>query len=122
MNARERIKIALERANKSQRDLAQFMGLKSPTVSAMLAKDEIDSIKYLKAVEELTGFSFEWLRTGQGPERVEASANKVEEPGLVYYQEKLTSKDELIEELKARIADLKKYQELLEKQIRDKRD
>jgi hypothetical protein len=98
------------------------MGLKSPTVSAMLAKDEIDSIKYLKAVEQLTGFSFEWLRTGQGPERLEAPSNKVEEPGLVYYQEKLTSKDELIEELKARIVDLKKYQELLEKQIRDRKD
>jgi transcriptional regulator with XRE-family HTH domain len=120
MSTRERIKLALERSNKSQRDLAQFMGLKSPTVSAMLAKDEIDSIKYLKAVEELTGFSFEWLRTGEGPQQLQPSGNRVEEPEMVYWHEKLSSKDELIEELKARIADLKKYQELLEKQIREK--
>jgi transcriptional regulator with XRE-family HTH domain len=118
---RERILIALERSKKSQRDLAKAMGLSSPTVSSMLAKDEIDSIKYLKAVEELTGFRFEWLRTGAGPETSETENNKVEEPPLAYWQDKLKTKDELIEELKGRINDMKKYQELLEKQSKEKK-
>lgn len=121
MTIRERIIIALERSDKSQRDLAKAMGLTSPTVSSMLSKNEIDSIKYLKAVEELTGFSFEWLRTGIGPEKIE-SVNRVEEPPLTYWQEKLKTKDELIEELKGRINDMKKYQELLEKQFKEKKD
>jgi transcriptional regulator with XRE-family HTH domain len=121
MTVRERILIALERSKKSQRDLAKAMGLSSPTVSSMLAKDEIDSIKYLKAVEELTGFSFEWLRTGSGSEKPETQKSNVEEPPLTYWQDKLKTKDELIEELKGRITDMKKYQELLEKQAKDKK-
>lgn len=121
MTIKERITIALERSNKSQRDLAKLMKLSAPTVSSMLAKDEIDSIKYLKAVEELTGFRFEWLRTGIGAERPGLESDKVEEPNLEYWRDKLKTKDELIEELRSRIADMKKYQELLEKQIKAKK-
>jgi transcriptional regulator with XRE-family HTH domain len=107
--------MALEQSKKSQRELARAMGLSSPTVSSMLAKDEIDSIKYLKAVEELTGFRFEWIRTGSGPERV---SGMVEEPAVSYLHEKLTtSKDELIHELRSRIEEMKKYQHLLEQQV-----
>jgi predicted transcriptional regulator len=62
----ERINIALERSDRSQRDLAKLMGLSPSGVNKMLSKD-VDSIKYLKAVEDLTGYSFEWLRTGSGP-------------------------------------------------------
>lgn len=120
MTTRERIGIALERTHKSQRDLAKFMGLSSPTVSAMLSKEEIDSIKYLRAVETLTGFRFEWLRTGDGAEKKQAAvASHAEEPTVAYWRDKLQTKDELIEELKGRINDMKKYQELLEKQTND---
>jgi transcriptional regulator with XRE-family HTH domain len=115
VSIRERIAIALERSRKSQRDLAKAMGLTSPTVSSMLSKDEIDSIKYLRAVEELTGFSFEWIRTGTGPEKTEVV---VEEPQSEYWQTQFkSSRDELIEELRSRISEMKKYQELLEKKV-----
>jgi transcriptional regulator with XRE-family HTH domain len=115
VSIRERIAIALERSRKSQRDLAKAMGLTSPTVSSMLSKDEIDSIKYLKAVEELTGFNFEWIRTGTGPEKADAV---VEEPQSAYWQTQFkSSRDELIDELRSRISEMKKYQELLEKKV-----
>lgn len=117
MTVKERISLALERSDKSQRDLAKVMGLSPPTVSSMLAKDEIDSIKYLKAVEGLTGFSFEWLRTGKGQEKNEP-VDKTEDASLDYWKDKLKSKDELIDELRNRIGEMKKYQELLEKQLR----
>jgi transcriptional regulator with XRE-family HTH domain len=112
---RERISLALERSDKSQRDLAKLMGLSPPTVNSMLSKDEIDSIKYLKAVEELTGFSFEWLRTGKGQEK-NGPIDKTDDVSLEYWKDKLKSKDELIDELRSRILEMKKYQELLEKQ------
>jgi transcriptional regulator with XRE-family HTH domain len=115
VSIRERIAIALERSRKSQRDLAKAMGLTSPTVSSMLSKDEIDSIKYLKAVEELTGFNFEWIRTGTGPEKPDTV---VEEPQSAYWQTQFkSSRDELIDELRSRITEMKKYQELLEKKV-----
>jgi hypothetical protein len=121
VTSKERISIALERSKKSQRDLAKFMNLAPPTVNSMLSKDEIDSVKYFQAVEDLTGFRFEWLRTGRGPERLNAETNKTEEPTVDYWQDKLKSKDELIEELRGRIDDMKKYQELLEKQVKGKK-
>jgi transcriptional regulator with XRE-family HTH domain len=117
MNIRERITLALERADKSQRDLSKFMGLSSPTVSSMLAKEDIDSMKYLKAVEDLTGYRFEWLRTGSLPEKVDDDQRQDQLP-LTYLKEKMATKDELIEELRARIADMRKYTELLEKQLK----
>lgn len=120
MTVKERIALALERSDKSQRDLAKLMGLSSPTVSSMLSKDEIDSIKYLKAVEDLTGFRFEWLRTGSGPEKV-GEVNNMTEPDLAHWQNIVRSKEELIEELRGRINDMKKYQELLEKQVKGKK-
>ena len=104
---------------KSQRDLAKHMGLSSPTVSSMLSKNDIDSVKYIKAVEDLTGYSFEWLRTGKGTEK-KGEERKKEELDLFYWQDKLKSKDELIEELRGHLADMKKYQELLEKQLKRK--
>jgi transcriptional regulator with XRE-family HTH domain len=118
---KERIALALERSDNSQRDLAKLMGLSSPTVSSMLAKDEIDSMRYLKAVEELTGFRFEWLRTGIGPEKVGDEKINIEPHSEIYWQEKLKSKDELIEELRGRIGDMKKIQEMLEKQLKGKK-
>jgi transcriptional regulator with XRE-family HTH domain len=108
MTIRERIAIALERSKKSQRDLARAMGLTSPTVSSMLSKDEIDSIKYLKAVEELTGYRFEWLRMGSGPEK-STTTSLAEEPNEIYWNDKLKTKDELIEELRRRISDMANY-------------
>lgn len=119
---KERISIALSRSGNSQRDLAKHMGLSAPTVSTMLAKEEIDSIKYLKAVEELTGYRFEWLRTGFGPEKIDAGADdKFDEMTLAYWKDKLKTKDELIEELRGRIGDMKKLQELMEQNLKQKK-
>jgi len=116
----ERIALALERTDKSQRDLAKFMGLAAPTVNAMLAKDDIDSIRYLKAVEELTGYRFEWLRTGIGPEKLDEQANEEQLPDA-FVMDIVKTKNELIEELKGRIGDMKKYIEVLENQIKDEK-
>ena len=120
MTIAERIALALERTDKSQRDLAKFMGLAAPTVNAMLAKDDIDSIRYLKAVEELTGYRFEWLRTGIGPEKLDEQANEEQLPDA-FVMDIVKTKNELIEELKGRIGDMKKYIEVLENQIKDEK-
>jgi len=117
VTVKERIALALETTDKSQRDLAKFMGLTSPTVSSMLAKEEIDSIKYLRAVEDLTGYRFEWLRTGKGLEKIEIGVPQEQLP-ISFLMDKIKTKDELIEELKGRIGDMKKYIQLLEQQVK----
>ena len=67
MTIKERINLALERAGKSQRDLAKAMGKSSPAVSEMLSKPgELDSLAYIEATATLTGYSFESIRTGNG--------------------------------------------------------
>lgn len=83
MTIQERIKLALSRSGKSQTDLAKRLDKHTGTVSEMLSKEsDIDSIAYVRATAELTGFSFEWLRTGEGPEQgseltiVQESSNK----------------------------------------------
>lgn len=79
-----RINRALEESGKSQRDLAKAMGKSSAAVSEMLSKEgEIDSISYLEATAELTGFSFEWLRTGKGEEKAK-DISVVEDRTLTY--------------------------------------
>lgn len=114
MTIGERIALALERADKSQRDLAKFMRLSSPTVSAMLSKKdgEIDSIKYLKAVEELTGYKFEWLRTGEGPEKEMLIAKLPDEKTIQKLEDLVASKQKTIDLLEEKIRrmeeDLKK--------------
>jgi hypothetical protein len=70
MTSKERIKLALSRAGKSQSDLAKWLDRDPGTVSEQLNKPgEMDSIRYLQGTAEITGFSFEWLRTGEGQER-----------------------------------------------------
>lgn len=70
MTVRERIKIALDRSGKSQGDLANALGVRQGSVSAVLSREtDFDSLKYLEATERVTGFRFEWLRTGTGPQR-----------------------------------------------------
>jgi transcriptional regulator with XRE-family HTH domain len=115
----ERINIALERSDRSQRDLARLMGLSPSGVNKMLSKD-VDSIKYLKAVEELTGYRFEWLRTGSGPEKLDTETNEIDALTLGYLKDKLRTKDDLIEEQRGRIADQKKLIEVLERLTKKK--
>ena len=72
MTVRERIKIALDRSGKSQVDLADLLQVRQGSVSGVLNREtEFDSLKYLEATERLTGYRFEWLRTGKGPEKTE---------------------------------------------------
>lgn len=119
MTIKDRITIALDRTDKSRRDIAKSMGLAASTVNSMLSKDDIDSIKYLKAVEELTGYRFEWLRTGVGPEKVDEQVS--EQLPDVFVMDIVKTKNELIDELKGRISDMKKYIEVLEHQIEDQK-
>lgn len=73
---RERIKLALDRAGKTQQDLADYLNIRKGSVSAVLNRDtEFDSLKYLEATEVLTGYSFDWLRTGNGPQTLAAPAS-----------------------------------------------
>lgn len=120
---KERIAIALKRSDKSQTDLAKLMGLAQATVNAMLSKESgLDSIKYLQAVETLTGYCFEWLRTGNGPEKLsDKGSSDIDEQTLFFLRDKLKTKDDLIEELRGRIADMKKYTDVLEKQLTEKK-
>lgn len=116
MKISERISIALKRSHKSQRELAKHMNVSSSAVNRMLGdgiEKEIDSVKYIQAVEELTGYRFEWLRTGIGSERIEEGP-----PGdvqsLEFMRGILKSKDDLIKEQSGRIGDLQKLNNLLE--------
>lgn len=70
LSIKDRINLALERSGKSQRELARLMDKSSAAVSEMLTKPgDIESIAYIEATEKLTGYRFEWLRTGKGPEK-----------------------------------------------------
>ncbi len=70
MTSKERILLALRRSGKNQSDLAKRLDRDRATVSEVLNKPgDIDSVRYLEATAEITGFSFEWLRTGEGAER-----------------------------------------------------
>jgi transcriptional regulator with XRE-family HTH domain len=70
MSTRQRIITALELSGKTRQALAEKLGVGRGAVSDMLNKEgEFDSLKYLEATAEITGFSFEWLRTGHGPQR-----------------------------------------------------
>lgn len=69
LTIKDRINLALERSGKSQRDLARALNKSSAAVSEMLSKPgEIDSITYVEATSKITGFRFEWIRTGVGYE------------------------------------------------------
>jgi transcriptional regulator with XRE-family HTH domain len=96
MTIKERINLALERAGKSQRDLAKHMGKSSPAVSEMLSKSgDLDSIVYIQATSELTGVSFEALRTGAGFENLTIT----EESKPEYLKPSAISRGEFYQEL-----------------------
>jgi len=69
MDRKYRIIRALEASGKTRQALADKLGLGRAAVSDLLNREgELDSLKYLEATAELTGFNFEWLRSGRGPE------------------------------------------------------
>jgi len=75
---KERIKLALDRSGKNISDLARHMGLAQPSVSGVLNREgDLDSLKYLEATADLTGYLFDWLRTGEGPETKRASLDNL---------------------------------------------
>lgn len=77
--------MALSRAGKSQSELAKRLGKQTGTVSEMLGKDtDIDSIQYVQATAELTGYRFEWLRTGNGPETEAEPTSEVNDVSIKY--------------------------------------
>jgi transcriptional regulator with XRE-family HTH domain len=84
----KRIIYALEKSNITRQNLADKLKLGRGAVSARLnnSESEFDSLKYLEATAELTGFRFEWLRTGMGPEKDEGQDTTpgVSEPDVKY--------------------------------------
>jgi phage repressor protein C with HTH and peptisase S24 domain len=79
MDVRNRIIYALDKSSKTRQALAEKLGVGRGAVSDMLNKEgEFDSLKYLEATAELTGFNFEWLRTGEGREMPEGSSTIVD--------------------------------------------
>lgn len=81
---KNRINRALNDAGVSQRDLARKLGKSSASVSEMLSKPgELDSIKYIEAAADLTGFTFEWLRTGKGSMKQGDPVNITRQKGIV---------------------------------------
>lgn len=65
VNRNGRIKHAITTMGVSQEALAERLGISQAAVNKQLQKEEeINSIKFLEAVSELSGYSFEWLRTG----------------------------------------------------------
>ncbi|MBA4056648.1 MAG: hypothetical protein C0490_18180 [Marivirga sp.] len=90
MDARKRIIEALDKSGKTRQALADQLGLGRGAVSDMLNKEgELDSIKYLEATADLTGYSFEWLRTGKGPEKESEHFNGVSQQTSQYLKGKV---------------------------------
>jgi len=99
MDVKKRIIYALEKSNVSRQALADRLGLGRGAVSAKLTRDvEFDSLKYVEAAAELTGFSFHWIRTGQGPEREsESNASTVSEPEAIYTNRSVDALEKLVD-------------------------
>jgi hypothetical protein len=120
MDARKRIIYALDKSRKTRQALADMLKVGRGAVSDMLNKEgEFDSLKYLEATAELTGFSFHWLRTGQGPE-VDSSekSNMVNEPEPVYLNKKVEALENLVETQDKTIKLLEKTVAMLEETIK----
>lgn len=67
--SKERIRLALDRTGKTLSDLARHLNRSQPSVSERLqGEGEIDSVSFLQGVSDITGYHFDWLRTGEGPE------------------------------------------------------
>ena len=112
MDARERIIYALNKSSISRQALADKLGLGRGAVSARLnSTSEFDSYKYLKAAAELTGFRFDWLCTGEGPERADEQGAGVNEPSMKYKNE--------LEQLRDENKRLKHENEVLLKALRE---
>lgn len=62
MGRNQRIKDALKAKGISQEKLAEKLNITQAAVGKQLNKDEeIDSIEFINAVAELTGYSFQWF-------------------------------------------------------------
>lgn len=62
MGRNQRIKDALKAKGVSQEKLAEKLNITQAAVGKQLNKDEeIDSIEFINAVAELTGYSFQWF-------------------------------------------------------------
>jgi transcriptional regulator with XRE-family HTH domain len=109
-NRNSRIKKALEENGIAQEKLAKRLGISSQAVNERLNKGkEIDSIDFLLAVEDLTGRSFEWLRTGGDQKKMD---NQVSEPEPSYNHEMLKMKMELDTLRNENAAYLKAFREI----------
>src|SRR5690349_3245649 len=71
---KSRIDHALRMSNKGRTDLASHMDVSRGAVSDMLNREGDPPIKYIEATASLTGFNFEWLRTGEGHETISAAS------------------------------------------------
>jgi len=61
---KDRIKLALDKSKKSQRDLARELGLASATVSGLLNREGDPPLKYVEAVSRITNVPVDFLLNG----------------------------------------------------------
>ncbi|MDR6542937.1 SOS-response transcriptional repressor LexA [Acinetobacter bereziniae] len=73
MELKDRLKFARKNAKKSQKDVAEYVGITQPTLS-QLESGLISSSTYLPAIAKFLNVDAYWLQTGEEPEE---SHNKV---------------------------------------------
>lgn len=69
MTRNQRLSFALDQSRIGQTGLSEELGTSASNISKRLRGDEIDSLDFIRAVSRLTGYAFEWLADGTGPER-----------------------------------------------------
>jgi hypothetical protein len=103
----DRIFYALRMSGKSQSNLADELQIARSSVSTMLKKEGDLPMKYLEATAKITGFSFDWIRTGVGSEKQAA----------VKESDQHSSSQKTIEKLEQLVASQQLNIQLLEKEV-----
>ena len=100
-NRNSRLKKALEGKEISQEKLAERLGITRAAVNERLNKDaDIDSIAFINAVAELTGYDKDWLINGEGEPKV---ANDSGQDLIKILADQSRTQTEYIDMLKSKI-------------------
>jgi transcriptional regulator with XRE-family HTH domain len=80
MSINERIRLILDREKISNKDVAEWLGMTNSRLSQKFKEGIWDSVEELKLITERTGYNLDWIITGKGAAKADASA--VAEPEL----------------------------------------
>lgn len=69
MTINERIKLIIDRSGKSQKDAADWFGFTPGRLSQKLTAGIWDSVKELQEISKHTGYTLDWIITGEGQEK-----------------------------------------------------